>query len=143
MRVEWIAGVSDELVGALHELLPQLSRRRPMPTRAHLDALVGDPRTALFVARDGEDRIVGTLTLASHRKPTAHDGWIEDVVVDESARGHGVGEALVRAALDLAAAWGLDGVKLTSRPAREAANRLYLRLGFESVETNVYVWRAR
>lgn len=93
--------------------------------------------STLFVARvDG--RIAGSLTLAMFRIPTGVRAWIEDVVVDESARGHGVGEALNRAALDHARANGAITVDLTSRPSREAANRLYKRMGFEQRDTNVY-----
>jgi len=91
----------------------------------------------LLVARlDG--RIVGSLTLALFRIPTGMRAWIEDVVVDEAARGHGVGDALNRAALEIAAERGARTVDLTSRPSREAANRLYRRLGFQPRETNVY-----
>lgn len=91
----------------------------------------------MFLARV-EGRIVGSLTLATFRIPTGVRAWIEDVVVDEQARGHGVGEALNRAALDLARAEGAITVELTSRPSREAANRLYLRMGFVVRDTNVY-----
>ena len=91
----------------------------------------------LFVARvDG--RIVGSLTLATYTIPTGLKAWIEDVVVDGDARGHGVGEALNRAALDEARRRGAKEVDLTSRPSREDANRLYVRLGFEARQTNVY-----
>jgi ribosomal protein S18 acetylase RimI-like enzyme len=91
----------------------------------------------LFVARlDGS--IVGSLTLAFYRIPTGLKAWIEDVVVDDAARGRGVGEALNRAAIAEAADRGAKNVSLTSRSSREAANRLYQRLGFEPYETNVY-----
>lgn len=91
----------------------------------------------MFVARvDG--RIVGSLTLAMFRIPTGIRAWIEDVVVDDSARGHGVGEALNRAALDFAKQHGAITVDLTSRPSRVAANRLYQRIGFVARETNIY-----
>jgi len=85
--------------------------------------------------------VVGSLTLVLFRVPTGVRAWIEDVVVDESSRGTGVGEALVREALSRAAAAGARSVDLTSRPGREAANRLYRRLGFEMRETNVYRWK--
>ena len=94
----------------------------------------------MLVARDLRDqgRIVGMLTLIVFRIPTGVRAWIEDVVVDETARGRGVGEALsqeaVRRALDL----GARTVELTSRPSREAANRLYQRLGFVRRDSNVY-----
>ena len=91
----------------------------------------------MFVARlDG--LIVGCLTLVIYRIPTGVKAWIEDVVVDEAARGHGIGELLNRAALDEARRRGIKGVSLTSRQSREAANRRYQRIGFTQRQTNVY-----
>ena len=81
---------------------------------------------------------MGSLTLAVFRIPTGFRAWIEDVVVDDGARGVGVGEALVAAAIDRSRSLGAKTVDLTSRPSREAANRLYVRMGFESRSTNVY-----
>ena len=99
--------------------------------------MIDSDDTVLFVARvDGV--ILGSLTLAFYRIPTGTKAWIEDVVVDTDARGHGVGELLNRAALDEALARGAKDVSLTSRPSREAANRLYQRIGFEPRDTNVY-----
>lgn len=129
--------VDDQLVAAFERLTPQLSRSNPAPGRAMLQEIVDSPATTLLVARLG-DLIVGSLTLAQFVIPTGRRAWIEDVVVDESARGCGVGEALNRAALARALADGARTVDLTSRPSREAANRLYQRLGFVSRETNVY-----
>ncbi|MGA1647851.1 MAG: GNAT family N-acetyltransferase [Ilumatobacteraceae bacterium] len=129
--------VTDEVVDAFARLLPQLSSSNPPPTRSQLEILVTSEASTLFLARV-EGRIVGSLTLATFRIPTGVRAWIEDVVVDEQARGHGVGEALNRAALDLARAEGAITVELTSRPSREAANRLYLRMGFVVRDTNVY-----
>lgn len=129
--------VTDEVVEAFARLIPQLSSSNPPPSREQLEALVASEASSLFIARvDG--RIVGSLTLATFRIPTGVRAWIEDVVVDESARGHGVGEALNRAALDRARAQGAITVELTSRPSREAANRLYQRMGFVTRDTNVY-----
>lgn len=129
--------VTDEVVDAFARLIPQLSSSNPAPTRSQLEILVSSEASTLFLARV-EGRIVGSLTLATFRIPTGVRAWIEDVVVDEQARGHGVGEALNRAALDLARAEGAITVELTSRPSREAANRLYLRMGFVVRDTNVY-----
>jgi ribosomal protein S18 acetylase RimI-like enzyme len=129
--------VDDELIEAFDRLIPQLSSSSPPPSHDHLAAMVDSEDTVLYVARvDG--RILGSLTLAFYRIPTGTKAWIEDVVVDAEARGHGVGELLNRAALDEARARGAKDVSLTSRPSREAANRLYRRIGFESRETNVY-----
>lgn len=141
MRAERVTQVDESLVEAFERLLPQLSDRATPPTRAELEAIVADERTALLVARDSDDRIVGTLTLATYRAPTGSTGWIEDVVVDYAARGQGAGEVLTREAMRLGTEWRLASIGLTSRPARETANRLYVRLGFERRETNVYVWR--
>jgi ribosomal protein S18 acetylase RimI-like enzyme len=139
VRVEAVTEATDELALALARLVPQLSRSSPPPTREELAEIVSSPSTTLFVARDGEgDEILGTLTLVLFRIPTAKRAWIEDVVVDGAARRRGVAEALTRAALDLAAEEGVRTVDLTSRPSREAANRLYQRLGFEVRDTNVY-----
>jgi ribosomal protein S18 acetylase RimI-like enzyme len=132
-----VHAVDDELVEALARLIPQLSSSSPPPSSDHLAAMVDNDDTVLFVARvDG--RILGSLTLAFYRIPTGTKAWIEDVVVDADARGHGVGELLNRAALDEARARGAKDVSLTSRPSREAANRLYRRIGFEPRDTNVY-----
>lgn len=129
--------VDDELVAAFGRLIPQLSSSSPPPTAEQLAELVDGSDTVVFLARvDGE--IMGSLTLAFYRIPTGLKSWIEDVVVDEAARGRGVGEALNEAALDVARARGAKDVSLTSRPSREAANRLYRRIGFEPRETNLY-----
>lgn len=129
--------VDDDLVAAAGRLVQQLSASLPAPSRSDLEEIVRSPSTTLFVAR-GDGRVLGMLTLAMFRIPTGVRAWIEDVVVDEAARGRGVGDALTREALRLAATRGARTVELTSRPSREAANRLYQRLGFERRETNVY-----
>jgi ribosomal protein S18 acetylase RimI-like enzyme len=129
--------VDDALVAVFAELIPQLSSTSPAPTADVLRAIVASPDSVLYLARlDG--RVVGSLTLAFYRIPTGLKAWIEDVVVDGAARGAGVGEALNRAAIDEARRRGAKNVSLTSRPSREAANRLYQRLGFRPYETNLY-----
>ncbi|MGB3737043.1 MAG: GNAT family N-acetyltransferase [Ilumatobacter sp.] len=135
--IEIAEQVDDELVAAFEMLIPQLSSSSPAPSRELLTDLVDGADTVLFLARlDGA--IIGSLTLAFYRIPTGIKAWIEDVVVDDAARGHGVGRLLNEAALDAARERGAKNVSLTSRPSRESANRLYQRIGFESRETNVY-----
>ena len=138
VRVEAVTEVTAELVEAFARMVPQLSSSSPPPGAAELAEIVESPSTTLLVARTPEGDIVGTITLAVFRIPTQVRAWIEDVVVDEAARGRGVGEALNEEAIRRAAAAGVRNVDLTSRPSREAANRLYRRLGFELRETNVY-----
>ncbi len=136
MQIERITTITDEIMSAFERLLPQLSRAR-LPSRAELADLVASPACSLLIARD-PDEIVGTLTLATFRTPTGFHAWIEDVVVDTAVRGRGIGEALTRAALERAHELGAHEVNLTSRPSREAANRLYQRIGFQLRNTNVY-----
>lgn len=130
---------TSELVAAFAALIPQLSSSNPPPTTDEVAAMVDSAASVVLVARDGADGpIVGSLTLALFRIPTGVRAWIEDVVVDGAARGRGVGEALTMHAIDRARLAGARTVDLTSRPSREAANRLYQRVGFVERETNVY-----
>ena len=130
--------VDLDLVSAFARLIPQLSKSSPPPDADQLAEMIAHPGTTVFVARsDDESLIVGTLTLVVFRIPTGLRAWIEDVVVDEAARG-GVGTALTNAAIDKARDAGCKTVELTSRPSREAANHLYQKLGFEIRDTNVY-----
>jgi len=141
--------VTPALVAAFERLTPQLSSSNPPPDAEALEEIVASPACLLLLAVepgssvDGAipaeaDAILGSLTLAMFPIPTGRRAWIEDVVVDGAARGRGVGEALNRAALDIARSAGARTVDLTSRPSREAANRLYQRIGFVERETNVY-----
>ncbi len=138
VNVEVATEVTPELVEGFGLLIPQLSSSCLAPTVADLSELVDSPATALLVAWAEDGTLVGTLTLCAFRIPTGVRAWIEDVVVDAAARGQGVGEALTQAALAEAVRRGARTVDLTSRPGREAANRLYQRLGFTRRETNVY-----
>jgi ribosomal protein S18 acetylase RimI-like enzyme len=140
MRVERVTEPDAELVEAVARLVPQLSPRRTPPSLPELTEVASAPGTMFLVARDDKERVVGMLTLIVYRVPTGLRGWIHDVVVNEAARGQGVGEALTREALELARSAGVATIHLTTRTQREAANRLYRRLGFEQYETNVYVW---
>lgn len=137
VTIEVATEANDELVSAFATLLPQLSSRSAPPSRAELSEMIASPAIDVVLARvDGT--IAASLTLVTFRIPTGVRAWIEDVVVDESARGNGVGEQLNRFAIDLARSKGATTVDLTSRPSREAANRLYQRIGFHQRDTNVY-----
>ena len=128
---------SADVLAACHRLIPQLSSSSAPVSAQELEEIIESDTTVLFAARSGQE-IVGLLTLAIFRLPTGVRAWIEDVVVDNQARGKGVGDALNRAALAEAERRGAKTVDLTSRPSREAANRLYQRLGFKQRDTNVY-----
>lgn len=138
MAVTRATTVSDELVAAFARLVPQLSSSAQAPSRVDLEEIVASPATTLLLAHDGDGTIIGSLTLAVFRTPTGARAWIEDVVVDEAARGQGAGKALVDEAIRLAGELGVRSVDLTSRPSRTAANALYEKVGFHTRETNVY-----
>ena len=138
MQVEECTRVDDALVAAMAALIPQLSSSNPPPDRAQLESIAASDACHLLLARDDDGTILGSLTLVVFPIPTGIRAWIEDVVVDGDARGRGVGEELNRFALDMARRLGARTVDLTSRPSREAANRLYQRIGFEARDTNVY-----
>ncbi len=135
MEITRVVEVTDEISYAFQYLVPQLSSSSQIPGKDQLQEIADDD--SLFIARD-EGKILGSLTLVIFRIPTGIRAWIEDVVVDEAARGKGIGEALTRAALERAAELGARTVDLTSRPSREAANRLYQRVGFKLRESNLY-----
>ena len=130
--------VDDGLVEAWVRLTPQLSSSSAPPTKAELEDIVASPSTVLLVGREDDGAILGSLTLVLFRIPTGVRAIIEDVVTDDAARRKGVGTALVTTALRVAEERGCRTVDLTSRPSREAANRLYQELGFQKRETNVY-----
>ena len=138
MQITEVTDVTPELMGAFERLIPQLSSSNPPPTEDELRAIVDSDASILLLAQDDDGTVLGSLTLVIFRIPTGIRAWIEDVVVDGDARGRGVGEALNQAALDRARSEGATTVDLTSRPSREAANRLYQRLGFVERQTNVY-----
>lgn len=136
MKIQRATEATDELVEALARLIPQLTESRRPPTWDELQELA--QTQTLLVARGADGRVTGTLSLVVYRIPTGLRARIEDVVVDEAFRGQGIGDALTAEAVRLAREAGADSVELTSHPSREAANRLYRRLGFEQRETNVY-----
>jgi ribosomal protein S18 acetylase RimI-like enzyme len=142
MKIEQAHEATEELLAAIHRLLPQLTEARTPPTLEQLDETVKGQ--TLLVARSDEDgEIIGTLTLIMYRVSSGLKGRIEDVIVDNSARGQGVGEALTREGMARANAAPVLMLELTSMPYRESANRLYKRLGFVRKPTNVYVWWPR
>jgi len=141
VRIERATQASEELVETIRRLLPQLTEARTPPTLAQLQEVCATQ--TLLVARDDDGRVVGTLTFVLYRVSSGLKGRLEDVIVDEAARGRGVGEALVREGMRLASEAGVLMLELTSMPYRQAANRLYKRLGFVRKPTNVYVWWPR
>ncbi len=130
--------VTPELLAAFERLIPQLTKA-PIPTPAELQNLIDSPGVLILARAPGIDgEIVGAGTLGVFRTPSGLHAHVEDIIVDESMRGRGIGEALVNHLLEIARQMGLKGVSLTCNPRRVAANALYQKIGFKKWETNVY-----
>lgn len=136
LKIFELVEITHEIVTVFEHLFPQLTNL-PAPTWEELELMVTSPNSRIFLARiDGE--IAGVAALGFYRTPSGLHAWIEDVVVDEAHRRQGIGEALTRTLIETARSLGAQSLSLTSRPAREAANRLYQQLGFVKWETNLY-----
>jgi len=133
-----VTEVTESLTDAYRVLIPQLSSSSNPPTGEALQRIIESDSAQILIAEDENGEIVGTMTLIIFQIPTGIRAWIEDVVVDSSARGKGIGKKLNLAALELAKQAGAKTVDLTSRPARQEANQLYRSIGFAERETNVY-----
>ena len=137
VRIEEAVEATSGLQRALAHLLPQLNPKLPVPTMERLQAIMADPSVTLFLAKDGEEA-VGTATVIVYTTPFWIKARLDEVVVDESARGKGVGAALVGACLEVARRRGAEVAELQSGVQREAANRLYQRMGFKLRQSNLY-----
>lgn len=133
-----VTEVTESLTDAYRALIPQLSSSSNPPTGEALQRIIESDSAQILIAEDENGEILGTMTLVIFQIPTGVRAWIEDVVVDSSARGKGIGKKLNLAALELAKQAGAKTVDLTSRPARQEANQLYRSIGFAERETNVY-----
>jgi ribosomal protein S18 acetylase RimI-like enzyme len=135
VAVERAVEVTDELLNAVRRLYSQLTDG-PAPGAASFASVLDAGACILLARADGAIVGMGTVVITSVLSgTTAH---VEDVVVDTAFRGRGTGERLMRELIVFARAEGADQVTLTSHPTREAANRLYQRLGFELGGTNYY-----
>ena len=139
MQIFPVTEFNEEIYLAFQRLIPQLSSVA-FPTRDELRDLISAEATTLLVARQSDEEIVAILTLTCYRVPTGLRATIEDLVVDESARGQGLGTQLTNTALKVAKQYGAKGVMLTSNPRRAAANRLYQKMGFKRWKTNLYFY---
>lgn len=137
MKIYKLITVTDEVVRAFEKLVPQLAPDCTLPSKEDLQAIVDSNHTILFMAEE-HNELLGTLTLVLNKIPTGNKVWIEDVVVDSSARGKGVGEALIQFAVAYVKDQNITSINLTSSPDRVAANKLYQKLGFIKRQTNVY-----
>ncbi len=136
MKIYEVTYITEEITNAFLNLIPQLTKDTSAPAKSELEEIIKTGTTKIFIAE--ENGILGTLTLVIHNIPTGKKAWIEDVVVDRSARGKGIGEKLLQHAISYASERGIKKIDLTTRPVRTTANKLYQKLGFQKRETNLY-----
>jgi ribosomal protein S18 acetylase RimI-like enzyme len=141
MKIELVKDLTDEVLAGLARLTPQLKISSPRLTREEAARMLVSDAVRLLIARSDEGDIIGMLTLIVYPVPTGVRARIEDVVVDQTMRGQGIGAALVQHSLEYARAEGADGIALSSNPRRKEANRLYQKIGFKKWETNVYFYK--
>lgn len=142
MHIEHVSSISEELLQSFQHLIPQLTTNHPVPACSEIETLLASPGTCLLVAREEKNApIIGMAALVIYHVPTGIRARLEDVVVDQSRRGLGIGAALTIKALQLARQAGADGVALTSNPRRSSANHLYKKLGFKPWHTNLYFYK--
>ena len=95
-------------------------------------AIEADPNNELVVATVG-DRVVGCMQLTRIRYLNFQGGTrlqVEGVRVDREMRSLGIGEAMLRYAIEQATLNGCHLVQLTTNAQRTDAHRFYRRLGF-------------
>lgn len=141
MKIRRVIRYEDKVYDSILRLLPQLDGSAEPPSKEYFKEMIDSENIFFFVAEAESSEIAGMLTLVKYPNITGRKLWIEDVVVDSSFRGKGAGEQLTLEALGYARSLGAAEIKLTSRPFREAANQLYLKIGFERYETNVYKYK--
>ena len=137
IRIRKVSEQTEKDLLEINNLIPQLSQSAKLLTKAEFTSLLNAESTHLYFAEDKE-QVLGMLSLVTFPIPTGLRGWVEDVVVDTTARGKGVGKLLTMHALKEAQKMGVLTIDLTSRPSRDVANRLYQSVGFSARVTNVY-----
>jgi ribosomal protein S18 acetylase RimI-like enzyme len=143
MKIKKIKRFSVRVYEAVLSLLPQLASEADLPTKEYFESILKSENIHFFIAELDNKQIAGMITIGTYRIPSGTKVWIEDVVVDESQRGKGIGKELILHAINYSGSLGAKSVGLTSRPSRTSANRLYQKLGFVRYETNVYKYLLR
>ncbi len=130
---------------AINSLMSELTDGKArILKRVELLRIVSQENLRMIVARDmeknvwSEPNIVGMGTVHWVDIPTKVNAYIDDVVVKKNYRGQKIGEKITKELIEIATSIDAQCIDLTSSPKREAANKLYQKLGFMKRETNVY-----
>lgn len=118
----------------------------PQLTRAQIDASLDEVQgrfegeNVVFAVRDGPGGLAGFCWVVLFDPGTGLEGEVAELYVAEAHRGRGVGEALVRRAVQLFAERGVTLGYVWTRPDNDAATRLYRSAGFEPTRQLVLTW---
>ena len=139
MDISTIHHIDEDMQKEVDLLLHELSSGLGTIDRDRVNSLMDEARLTLFGAEDDNGRLAGMLTLTFCPTLTGDKYWIEDVIVHDEHRGHGIGKALVKAAVSHVKQSGQPyRIYLTSNPSRTAARNLYRSEGFEEYDTGVF-----
>lgn len=140
IKIERVTKYSPEITKTVRLLAQQIDHNyKPLSHADVKEMLTSSNVCFLFFARDiSTNQVTGMIMLLVYRIPYTRKGYIEDLIVDESFRGRGIGKALLKKAVETAKAKGAAYLDLTSRPSRVESNDLYEKFGFQKRETNVY-----
>lgn len=128
---------SSEVEEAVKNLAKKIGNNYKELTTQDFHDMITSPNITVLAAKDGE-AIIGMITVLVYRIPYVKKAYLDDLVVDEAYRGHGIAKQLMKQAIDLAKEKGAAYIDLTARPERVAGNSLYEKFGFKKRETNVY-----
>ena len=117
--------------------MSQLSSSRLPINETELRSVLNNPASEVVILKHNKS-IIGTGSIFFGQTLYGVWAFIEDVVVDKDYRGQGLGEGIMLALIKRAKNRKIEGIRLTSRPERVAANRLYKKLGFKLKRTNYY-----
>lgn len=137
--IEEVTSFSSEVVDAVRKLVRQLDQKFQPLSDDDLKEMISSSNTHVYIVRlKGNRNIIGMVTLIVYRIPYITKAQLEDLVIDKSLRGKGIGTTLMKFVIDKARDLGVKSLNFTSNPKRETANKLYKSLGFEKRDTNVY-----
>ena len=138
LSIERIVDITPEVLAAAQHLSPQLeSSNQVAITQEYFERIVSNQDNVWLMARRASDaKYIGMASLVIMAMPTNIRACLENVVVDESARGLGAGTALCEAAKEIANEQNVNTLRAAASKNNVASQRMLQKAGFE-VETNL------
>lgn len=109
-------------------------------TDAELETLLHDENKPVFIYTGCDDRAIGyafcqnRYTLGERDRQDRKTVYIDDLCVDESRRGGGIGKALYQTVLNYASENGFDSVELNVWCLNTGAMAFYEKLGMKKLK---------